>query len=290
MPVKWKGKSRGTLLGYKIFMLFFRFSGLTGAYFLLVFVALYFLLFSPRDSRVVYAFYHKRMGYGMFKSIIATYKNFFAFGQVIIDKVAIFSGIKTVDFTYTFEGEHYLEDMIADGKGGMMISAHIGNIEVAGHFLKRLATKINVVRTDAEHTAIKDYLDSVTAAQKKNFILVGKNMSHIFEIDQALKNNELICLTGDRFLENTKALASSFMSESAYFPAGMFHLATRFRIPYSFVFAMKEGNHHYHFYATPAKINEGSIKDMIDEFSIALENMVRKYPEQWFNYYDFWAR
>ena len=289
MPIKWKGRSRGTLLGYKIFVFLIRYAGLSGAYFLLVFVASYFMIFSSADRNTIYKFYRKKLAYGRLKSVLASYKNFFVFGQTIIDKVAIYSAAKA-DFTYAFEGQQYLEEIIAAGKGGMIISAHIGNFEVAGHLLRRLNAKINQVTTDAEHARIKDYLNAVMVNQSNSYIVVKNNMTHIFEIDAALKNNELICFTGDRFFDKTKTIPANFLGEEANFPAGPFHLTTRFKIPYSFVFAMKEGARHYHFYATPGKVNEGSVNDMVNEFTKALEDMVQKYPAQWFNYYDFWAK
>nr|MBP7390214.1 lipid A biosynthesis acyltransferase [Chitinophagales bacterium] len=94
MALKWQGKSRGTLVGYKIFVLLIKYTGLSGAYFLLCFVALYFTIFSSADRAVIYQFYRKRLGYGKLKSLWGVYKNFFVFGQTIIDKVAIFSNAK----------------------------------------------------------------------------------------------------------------------------------------------------------------------------------------------------
>ncbi len=288
MAIKWEGKSRGTLLGYKIFVFLIKHTGLGSAYFLLCFVALYFTLFSSVDRDVIYQFYRKRLGYGKLKSLWGVYKNFFVFGQTIIDKVAIFSNAK-LDFTVKPEGEEYLKEMVAAGKGGMIISAHIGNFEVAGHFLKRLHTKVNQVTTNAEHAKIKDYLESVMVNQRNSYIVVKNDMTHIFEIDTALKNNELICFTGDRYYDKSKTVTAKLFGKEAHFPAGPFHLTTRFKIPYSFVFAMKGGYSDYHFYATPVKVNEGSIEAMVNEFTQTLESIILKYPEQWFNYYNFWA-
>jgi predicted LPLAT superfamily acyltransferase len=288
MAAKWQGQSRGTLSGYKIFIFFIEYVGLSGTYFLLFWVALYFMFFAGKARDEIFRFYNNRLGYNKLKSLLLTYKNFFVLGQTIIDKVAIFSGTK-IEFSYLFEGENHLREIIAGGKGGIIISAHVGNFEMAGHFLKRLNAKINLVTTNSEHSKIKDYLDSIMTNQSNNFIFVAEDMSHIFAIRTALVNNEIICLTGDRFLDKSKAIPTMFFGETAYVPAGPFHLATRFKIPYSFVFVMKEGNRNYHFYATPGKINIGTLEDMAGEFSKELEKVVRKYPEQWFNYFDFWA-
>jgi predicted LPLAT superfamily acyltransferase len=55
------------------------------------------------------------------------------------------------------------------------------------------------------------------------------------------------------------------------------------------VFAIKEGKTHYRFQATlpdPEAIH--SIEAMIEDYLGHVEKIVRAYPEQWFNYYDFW--
>lgn len=55
---------------------------------------------------------------------------------------------------------------------------------------------------------------------------------------------------------------------------------------------MKDHAFDYHFYATPSKIYGGpreiSIAEMLGDYCFAMENTIRKYPLQWYNYYDFW--
>jgi hypothetical protein len=53
---------------------------------------------------------------------------------------------------------------------------------------------------------IKEYLESVSVKRVIKFIYVKEDMSHIFDINEALSNNELICFTGDRYFEGSKYL------------------------------------------------------------------------------------
>ena len=57
----------------------------------------------------------------------------------------------------------------------------------------------------------------------------------------------------DRFLEGNKTLTANFLGEQARFPMGPFLLASKFKVPVSFVFAVKESNLHYHFFASADK-------------------------------------
>lgn len=292
---EWKGQTRGGLAGYKIFIAVLKYLGMPFAYFLLYFVAFYFFLFEPKSFRNIFYFYRKRLDFGFIKSVVSIYRNYYLFGQVILDKTASLAGFNT-RFTFDFDGEEYLRDMVTSGKGGLLISAHIGNFEMAGHMLERLDTKVNILMLDNEHQKIKNYLSSLT---QKSFTIIPirDDQSHIYEISQAFKNHELICMHGDRFMPGSKTIQVKFLGRDAQIPSGPFYLAMKFGVPVSFVFAMKESRSHYHFYATPpvayeqkstqAGRNEMTRK-IITDYVAAVEEKILKYPLQWFNYYNFW--
>jgi predicted LPLAT superfamily acyltransferase len=292
----WKGQSRGNLLGYKIFVTLLKNFGLKPAYFLLRFVALYFFLFSPASFRNIYQVYRHRLNFGFFRSILFVYRNYFIFGQVLLDKTATLAGFRS-KFTFDFDGENYLRGMAAGNTGCLLISAHLGNFEMAGHMLERLDARVNIIMLDAEYQRIRNYLSSFT---QKSFhvIAIRDDNAHVFEINTALENKEILCIHGDRFLEGSKTLQIEFLGKIARFPTGPFYLAMKYGIPVSFVFAMKEGISHYHFYATTPKyyLQQGNparrdemLKTIIQDYITEVEQKLRQYPEQWFNYYNFWA-
>lgn len=292
----WKGKTRGGLIGYKIFIAVLKYLGLPFAYFLLRFVAFYFLVAAPASFKSMLYFYNKRLGFGYLRSVAAIYRNYYIFGQIILDRTATLGGFDA-RFTFDFDGEEYLRKMVSDRSGGLLISAHIGNFEMAGHMLERLRTRINIIMLDAEHQRIKNYMSTFT--QKSFHIIpVQDDNSHIFAISHALENREIVCMHGDRFVQGSKTLPGEFLGEKASFPTGPFYLAMKFGVPVSFVFAMKEGGRHYHFFATtprrytqqagPAS-RDAMLKTIIGDFIEAMEKKVRKYPCQWFNYYNFWG-
>lgn len=284
----WQGKSRGSVLGYRIFFYVLNHLGLAPTYVLLRFVTFYYFLFAPSAFRISFRYFRHIHGFSFFSSIIRVYRNFYVFGQTIIDKVALMSGAKT-PFTYDFDGEEHLREM-AGSTGGILLSAHIGNWEIAGQLLNRLHTRFNLVMYDQEHQKIKNYLSDVMKNKDVHIIVIRDDLSHIFEIKKALDNNELICIHGDRFVSGSKVLPATLMGRKTYLPAGPFQIASKFRVPYSFVFAAKEGHYHYHFYATPGKVNNRNIEQLVEEYTEAVEDKMKRYPEQWFNFYDFWAR
>jgi predicted LPLAT superfamily acyltransferase len=291
MP-SWQGKSKGTKFGYRIFIWMLKNLGIFPAYFLLRFVAFYYVLFSKGSSVPVYNLLHKKLGYSRWTSLVKLYKNYLYFGQSLIDKVVILSEMNH-PFRVQFEGEENLRKIASLDRGALLLSAHIGNWDMAGHLLKRIGVRVNIVMFDGEQQAIKEYLDKVSGKTNATIILIKNDLSHIYQINDALKNKEWVCMHADRWLAGNKTLTAPFLGEDARFPAGPFILAYKFKVPVSFVFAIKESNLQYHFFASEMKAyrqeeKETGIRNMLNDFSMEMEKKVKAYPEQWFNYYNFW--
>lgn len=288
---QWEGKSKGTVLGYRIFVFLIRKLGVRSAYFLLYFVAAYYFLFLKKTNRAMRYYFRERLKYSVGKTRKSLYQSYFTFGQTIIDKVAISSGLRH-KFTYEFDGIDILRQLLAEKKGGVLISAHIGNFEIAEHFFADidLDFHINLVTTDMEHSAIRDYMESISGKTSHRFIFIKDDLSHIFEINAALARNELVCFTGDRYFPGNKFLTEELLGEEAHFPSGPFLIASRLNVPVAFVYVMKEPNLHYHLYTRRAEVPHRKEKALLKAYTDSVSGMLAKYPLQWFNYFDFWDR
>jgi predicted LPLAT superfamily acyltransferase len=289
----WKGQTRGGILGYRIFVWVLKYFGLSFAYFLLYFVVIYFIFTSGKAFGSLFRYFREIHKYGRFRSLTGVYRNYYIFGQVLLDKLAMLAGFQS-KFTFDFEGEEYLRQM---KNGGLLISAHVGNWEIAGQLLNRLEKNINILLLDAEHQQIKRYLSGVLTNRNVHFIVIKEDYSHLSEIKAAFEKGEIIAMHGDRFIEGNKIMDFDFLGKPAPFPVGPVNIAARFGVPVSYVFAIKESKTHYHFYATPLRMVPSSqnlkkrdifLKEALEAFVRTFENIVLKYPLHWFNYYDFW--
>ncbi|MDQ3047871.1 MAG: lipid A biosynthesis acyltransferase [Bacteroidota bacterium] len=294
---KWEGKSKGTVIGHKIFVFILNHLGLKLAYVVLRVVALYYFLFAGKSNKSIFYFYHNVLKYKKSTTRLLIYKNYYIFGQTLLDKVALMAGVKT-KFTVDHEGGEVLDKIAETGKGGILISAHIGNWEIAGQLLNRLNTTFNILMYENERENIKKYMDGVQKKKNVNIIAIKDgDMGHIIELHNAFSRNELVVLHGDRFREGSKTYETDFLGKPANFPAGPFIMAAKFAVPVTFVFAVKEASTHYHFFATqPIQLKRTRTEAQTDEAAQGLlqnyvaefEKMVHRYPEQWFNYYPFW--
>lgn len=284
---EWEGKSKGTATGYKIFIILIQKAGIGAAYFLLAFVSFYYFLFNTKQTRVTYNYFRQKHKQSVFKSLINTYRNNYIFGQTLIDKVAIAAGLEH-KYTYEFDGIEHIRQLAKNNSAGILISAHVGNFEVSQYFMGEFDKQIHLVTTDEEQRAIKSYLANIMAKPKTGFIVVDDDLSHVFEINRVIDEKGMICFTGDRFVEGSKTMTANFLGREAHFPAGPFLISSRLSTPVLFVYVMRERRRHYHLYARTATFTHRDAQSLLHAYVQSIEQILTKYPLQWFNYYDFW--
>jgi len=286
---KWKGQSRGTVLGFRIYVFIIKTFGLHFSYFVLLFVAAYFIIFSYKSTKSTYYLFQRRLKYSRLSSIFQVFRSYFTFGRIQIDRIAIGAGLKH-KYSFEFDGIQHIDDLLEKQKGGILLTAHIGNFNLAQYFFsnKHNAAVVNLIMTDLEHEEIKNYLESVTSKGKINSIILKDDLSHIFLMNEALKKNELLVFAADRYYKDAKTYSEILLGKQAKFPQGPFKIATRNQIPVLFVHIMRERDFHYHFYARPYMGEPDSPKKLLKAYLEDLEKMVTKYPHQWYNYYDYW--
>lgn len=288
---KWNGRSRGGRLGNWFFVVTLKYLGLRAAYTLLFFVAPYFVPFAPKASRSVWRYNRHILGYGSIKSIAKIFVTYYRFGQTLIDKVAMVHGI-TKPFKYIYDNyDAFLEQLNDDST--IIIGAHVGRWEAGTPFFREYGKHLNIVMYDAEYKQIKDIIEK--DATHRDFKIIPLNddgIESIIKIKNALDRHEYVCFQGDRFMNDKNALEATFMDHKALFPKGLFQLASRMRVTVAFFFAMREKGRCYRFIFKIATILPNSEKkpeeQLLEQYIKQLESIVKRYPQQWFNFYDFW--
>lgn len=290
----WEGKTRGGVVGYRIFIFFLKNVNIRFSYALLRIVAAYFWLFSNRKPLLY--FYQYRLQFSKKESYKSIYRNYVMLGECLLDKIVVMAGIKN-KLTFDFNGEEYLHQLANEKNGGFLIGAHVGNWEIAGQLLKRIETKVHIVMMDAEYQKIKELLNGIMKQQNIAIISITNSYNHLYLIEEALKNGEFIAIHGDRFIAKAKTVTCNFLGEEAQFPTGPFYMASKFQTPVCFVSAVKKSRYHYQFNATKPKIlpfpnklktRQRDLEKLVEPYIENLELIVRENPSQWFNFYPFW--
>ena len=288
----WTAKSRGNALGYGIFQFFIKHFGLRFAYANLTYVVLYFFFCSPKAWRALWNYYRRHFHYKPFRTIINIYRHFFCFGQCIVDKMAAKAGL-TSELTFSTENYEPFLDVLNGNKGVILVGAHIGAWEMGAQFFGDYGKKMNIVMWDAEWQKIKAVINRNALADNYNVIPVNKDsIEAILHIKKALEDGEYICMQGDRYTNEEHHTAMPFLNGTAEFPDGPFLLAAKMKVPVVFYFSMREKmGYHFIFHIVQVTEKLGS-KDyqqaILKQYVETLERLVRRYPRQWFNFYEFW--
>ena len=119
-------------------------------------------------------------------------------------------------------------------------------------------------------------------------------MSHLFELDRALSEGQIVSMPADRFSGSDKAVTLTFLGTDTRFPIGPFSVATMRGLDVLAVNVMKTDTKRYTIFVKPLRYDkEAPRKEQVCQLAAAyveeLEHIVRRFPEQWYNYYDFWT-
>jgi predicted LPLAT superfamily acyltransferase len=292
---KWKGHTGGKVWGQKALILFFRLLDVRLGYCIMACTTPFYMLFSRKACNVIYRFFHERCGYSKRQSLVATCKNHYVFGQVILDRFAVYAGKKHFFETEIIGNEHF-QRLTAGDKGFVIAGAHVGNFEICGYLLRQNRKRIHALVYAGETQTVQENRARIFYARHVNLIPVMNDMSHLFAVYDALQKGEIISMPCDRNLGSAKTVACDFLGRKAHFPTGAFALATHFDVEILSIFVIKKSNRKYAVYVKPVEIDASAAnlskrektEMYAQSFAKELASVIGQYPEQWFNYYEFW--
>ncbi len=282
---QWSGRSRGGSLGHNAYITVIRYFGVHTAYILLSLIVVYFIPFAPKATRAIWIYNRKILKYNIISSLFHIYLHYFRFGQTLIDKVAINQGLSD-KFKFIFD-EYSDFIKVLDAGGVMIIGAHVGSWEIGSKFFGDYASKLNVVMYDVEYEKIK----KIHKSNHKTYNIIPVNeggIESMVAIHKVLSKGEYVCMQGDRYLDKSGATKVKFMGYDALFAKGPSLLASKFKTPIVFYFAMRQRGLKYRFHfkvIEPGHTQE----EILALYTKELESIVKQYPQQWFNFYDLWS-
>ena len=257
--------------------------------FVAVFVVPVCLVINPAQ-KIIYRYFRVHHKMSKLRAFLKTYLNFYCFAQVVIDKFAMYAGKK---FEMEVDGYVSYEKLSLQEEGFVQLSAHIGNYEMAGYTLISKAKRFNVLVFGGEKASIMENRDMMFKNTHIHMISIKEDMSHLFEISDALAHHEIVSMPADRFIGSKKMIKISFLGKNTSFPLGPFSVATMRSLDVLAVNVMKTGLRKYRIYVTPLLYDKSAPRKeqerlLATAYVTELEKIVRMYPEQWYNYYEFW--
>lgn len=248
------------------------------------------MIVNHRNTAIIYRYLHHRQGFNTLKAMWKTYMNHCLFGQVVIDRFAMYAGKK---FQVETEGYEHFTRLASLPEGFVQLSAHVGNYELAGYTLVADNKPFNALVFSKEKQSVMLNRNKMFQGTNIKMIPIADDMSHVFLIDQALSQGETVSMPADRINGSEKFISKTFLGKEARFPAGPFRVAVMRGLDVLAVNVMKIGAKRYKIIITPLHYDKTATRqrqtDMLaDAYVAELEKVLRCYPTQWYNYFEFW--
>jgi len=290
-----KSKKRGNKLGFAIFKFTLKFGGLHAAYGLLYFVCLHYLIFDFEAVKGALAYLNRRFPKSNFLvKRFYVFKLFVSQGKQLIDRFAAISGL--VNFEFCINGKSQLNKISSSKKGVVLLTAHVGNWQIAITTLKKIGKNVCLVMLEENNQAVKNTLNICGANDYVKIINSDGHLGGVVQIIKELNNGNIVAFMGDRPY-GSETYDVDFLGQKANFPYGAFLVAAAAKVPVMTLLVSKIDYKNY-LIDVPNLINVNyeekrnkreQLKKYVQNYAHILTKFVKQYPFQCFLFYDIWV-
>lgn len=182
-----------------------------------------------------------------------------------------------------------------DGKGAILLTAHVGNFEIGGMFLAKLGIEVAVVYVPDPSPVIEQHREDARRMLGVTGIAVDRSPFGFLPVLRALERNTYVAIQGDRDVSGT-GLRMPFFGKTASFPVGPFRIAQASGSPIFPVFVLQEEDGRYRTVVEePIRVREArgpegeaAVLEGLARFVARMEDTIRRHPTQWYRFARFW--
>lgn len=259
-----------------------------------IFVLPPWMLFKRQPVKDIARYFKNRHGLRGLALWRAVWINHYRMTQVVIDKFAAYSGKR---FEFELEGNEAFRKLEDRPEGFILLSSHVGNSELVGYSLGSSKKKLSALVYAGESPTVMENRRRLLKEHNIELIKVDETLDHLFAMNDALANGNIVGMPADRIIGSQKTFSTTFLGTGTEFPLGPFATAVQRDVVAVAIFMMKESTRRYRLIVRPIELTteehdtlgrRDRMKAMGCKFAQALEEVVSRYPHQWFNYFDFW--
>lgn len=223
----------------------------------------------------------------VFRNFAIYLVDFFRFGQLTP---------ATLHRWVQLEGEEWMRKALAQGRGVIGLTAHLGNYELAGAVLALMGFPIHAAVFTHQDPQVDAFFSSQRARVGVRGIPVCPvhNQRQFFQAAlQVLKSNGILGLVGDRDFFG-HGLELPFFGKTLRFPRGPAALSIRTGAPIIPCFLVRESDGRYRYcFEPPVPVPEGlprqeAIRQVCEGCLQVMGRYIRRYATQWYMFQEFW--
>ena len=265
---------------------------------LLVPICAYFFVTAPQSRRASQDFLGRALGRAA--TWRETFIHLFVFSTTLLDRVYLLHGRqRELDVAVTNEAVFW--NALAAGRGCLLFGSHLGSFEmlgIVGSVEKKLA--INMVMHVNDSARLGGLIMGGQASLPYKIIPLGEPGS-MLRVKECLDRGEVVGILADRVYADEATQSLPFLGSPARFSLSPWRLARLTGAPVVTVFGLFRGGRRYEivFESLAARVDNGrndanattavSLQSCLRAYVGSLEHQARRYPYNWFNFYDFWS-
>lgn len=288
-------RERGTVLGIKALFALATTAGRRATKPIVALVALWYTLFDRRARSASRAWLERVHGRPVrFGEIYRHLRNF---AQVTLDKVFLLTD-RTRGLVFTRTGQELLPQLLESQHGAMLLGAHLGSHEALSHGSESEGMQVEVLGYVDNARMINALMAQVNPRHRARVIDIGGNPIDVMaRVQDALQHGRMVVAMADRTGLDSRVVKARFCGAEAPFAGGPFLMAAVLRCPVYLVFALYSPPNRYDLYMEkfadrielPRHDRERALAEWVQRYATRVEHFARRAPDNWFNFYDFWA-
>jgi KDO2-lipid IV(A) lauroyltransferase len=185
--------------------------------------------------------------------------------------------------------------LLDEGRGIVLATMHLGQWDLGLKLLARFDVPVHVVMRPEDAREVTRYADEARSWAGLEVHHAGDSRLLAVQLMLALKRGEIVAIQLDRpFGDNV--MRTSFFGAKTDLPTGPVQLAMATGAPLLPVFVLLDRGNLYRLLALPPlRFERGAgvdadagAREGTRRVVEAMETVVSRYPDQWFNFYDVW--
>lgn len=296
-PRGWNSRSVASRFQHAFFYRLIRLGGRPWAYGFLRLVVLWYTLFRPalRDRTLFYL--RRRFPEARGAALLHhSYKLSVQFGKALVDRAAVgILGPDELGASFT-TGRDALLDLLAEGKGCILMGAHVGGWQAAMAAMDFLETPVNMLMQRDAGDVDRHWFEHRGMETPFKVIDPSGYLGGAVEMHAALGRGEVLCVMGDRVQGSERnVLSVPFLGEQASFPVSAYRVAAATGAPVAVFFSHRTAAGGYELEVpeiirVPRRLGRGAegCRPYVMRFAAALESYCHRYPYQFYNFHNMW--
>ena len=281
---------RGSPLGIKLIIALYNIFGYSTAKALVYIVALFYALVSQKIRLQLKNYYE---AVGVSPSFTSYFHHVYAFSLNIFDRFISKEGMQESTIKVERVNLKAFEEL--QKTGGMLIFSHHGNWAQSFKIFQTYDIKLNIIGDEAIDENLQKLESASDENRRINIISLKNGMQAMLDIARALQNSEIVIIMVDRVKEANKTVEVDFLGRKTLLHSGGFEIAHMRKVPILGCDIIRSGDQQikvqFSEIITSSKEKKAEIiQDLAQQYADFLDKVVREYPWQWFNFFDFWKK